>query len=307
MPTEKRKRRGAERRSHQRDAAAEHAGQPTPPAPASETDPVFRASEAFKFVPGDKLKLDTALQPGQSPTGPETDPVFSQSEAALLLPGDKLKIDGAVQLEFDPVFTASEARLLVPGDKAKLDTAVQPGQNVSALTNDAGYLTQETEPAFTGSEAAQLVSGDKAKIDGALLNITNGGAAEAVDQPFFKPATLNGRVNGGLPVTAGGVWGGISLGTPNGSNANICVVETDINGNTRFSVYSACYFQVGYNPVFMFDNGGLKDAAGNPFLTAAAAPPVNAADWAGNPPATLSEWYLRMAAAQSQNGANPIP
>ena len=48
---------------------------------------------------------------------------------------------GGTNPETDPVFTASEAAQFVPGDKAKLDTALQPGGNVSALANDAGYMT----------------------------------------------------------------------------------------------------------------------------------------------------------------------
>ena len=47
---------------------------------------------------------------------------------------------GGTTPETDPVFSASEAAQLVSGDKAKLDSALQPGGNVSALGNDAGYL-----------------------------------------------------------------------------------------------------------------------------------------------------------------------
>jgi hypothetical protein len=40
------------------------------------------------------------------------------------------------------------------------DSAVQPGDNVSVLTNDAGYLTVETDPVFGASAAAGIVAGD---------------------------------------------------------------------------------------------------------------------------------------------------
>ncbi|MEI8315666.1 MAG: hypothetical protein WCG79_09480 [Verrucomicrobiota bacterium] len=53
---------------------------------------------------------------------------------------------GGTNPETDPVFTASEAAQLVPGDKAKLDAAVQPGSNVSALANDAGYMANPMGP-----------------------------------------------------------------------------------------------------------------------------------------------------------------
>lgn len=36
----------------------------TPPGPGAEADPVFAASEAAQLIPGDKAKLDSALQPG---------------------------------------------------------------------------------------------------------------------------------------------------------------------------------------------------------------------------------------------------
>ena len=52
--------------------------------------------------------------------------------------------------ETDPVFIASEAAQLVPGDKAKLDNAVQPGSNVSALANDAGYLVNPMSGTVVG-------------------------------------------------------------------------------------------------------------------------------------------------------------
>ncbi|MCG3148477.1 MAG: hypothetical protein PCFJNLEI_01921 [Verrucomicrobiae bacterium] len=57
-------------------------------------------------------------------TAPETDPVFAASEAAQFVPGDKAKLDAALVTETDPVFAASEAALLVPGDKARLDAAL---------------------------------------------------------------------------------------------------------------------------------------------------------------------------------------
>jgi len=76
---------------------------------APETDPVFAASEAAKLLPGDKAKLDTALQ----------DPT------AFATAAQGAKADTALQSETDPVFTASEAAKLVTGDKVKIDTALQ--------------------------------------------------------------------------------------------------------------------------------------------------------------------------------------
>ena len=168
--------------------------------------------------------------------------------------------------ETDPIFTASAAAQFVAGDKAKLDSALQSvvltGHNVSELTNDAGY--------YAGNGSAFATAAQGAAADAAFHTISNPQSQQEVDtQPFYRPAALLGRVNGGMPITAGGVWGGISLGTPNGSNANICVIDTDINGGTRFSVYQSCQFNVGLGTVFMYDNWGLKDGYGNPFATQA--------------------------------------
>ena len=60
-------------------------------------------------------------------------------------------------------------------------------------------------------------------------------------------------------------------------------------------------------PLADWSGTALQDAMGNAFLTPASAPVVRALDWGSNPPTTVGEWMLRMAAAQSNNGANPIP
>ena len=58
--------------------------------------------------------------------------------------------------------------LVVNKDETRIFTANIRGDSVSALANDAGYLTAEAEPLFTASEAANFVAGDKAKLDSAL-------------------------------------------------------------------------------------------------------------------------------------------
>ena len=106
----KHKRRGSQARSRQKDSTTLAALEPP-------TDPTG--------IPGPQ-----GPQGVQGPQGPqgETGPQGPQGEP------------GGTNPETDPVFNASEAAQLVPGDKAKLDTALQPGGNVSALGNDAGYL-----------------------------------------------------------------------------------------------------------------------------------------------------------------------
>ena len=48
-----------------------------------------------------------------------------------------------------------------------INNALKPGDNISDLVNDAGYLTSFTEidPIFQASEASNFVSGDKANLD----------------------------------------------------------------------------------------------------------------------------------------------
>ena len=259
--------------------------------------------------------------------GPEGDQGVPGDTGPQGLPGQ----DGNTLPEADPIFAASAAAQFVAGDKAKLDSALQSvvltGHNVSELANDAGY--------YAGNGSAFATAAQGAAADAAFHTISNPQSQQEVDsQPFYRPAALLGRVNGGMPITAGGVWGGISLGTPNGSNANICVVDNDINGGTRFSVYQSCQFNVGFGTVFMFDNWGLKDGYGNPFATQAwvgsqgfvtnlashnvseltndagyltgAYSPANPGNWAGTPPTTLAEAIDRLATAVSGNGATPV-
>src|SRR5262245_39532378 len=108
-------------RSRQADALS-FEGPPAPSIPANETDPVFATSEAAQLEPGDKAKLDSALQPGA--------PVSQLTNDA-----------GYLTAETDPAFAGSEAANLVPGDKAKIDSALQPGTDVEVGAVQAGSLT----------------------------------------------------------------------------------------------------------------------------------------------------------------------
>lgn len=67
-----------------------------------------------------------------------------------------------------------------------INTALQPGDNISELVNDSGYLTSfnETDPVFLASEAANFVTGDKANLDN--QSGTNTGDQDA-DTVAFTP------------------------------------------------------------------------------------------------------------------------
>ncbi len=56
---------------------------------------------------------------------------------------------------------------LAPALLSVINSALQSGDNISELTNDAGYITSftETDPIFQASEASLFVAGDKANLD----------------------------------------------------------------------------------------------------------------------------------------------
>ena len=73
--------------------------------------------------------------------------------------------------ETDPFFKASVSSGIVSGDIAKWNSALQSGNNISLLTNDAGYLTAvsaNSEPLFMASISSGIVSGDIAKWNSAI-------------------------------------------------------------------------------------------------------------------------------------------
>lgn len=57
---------------------------------------------------------------------------------------------------FAPVVSGGAG--LTPAQEALLDSAIQPGDNVSDLSNDAGYVAGESDPAFLASPAAGITA-----------------------------------------------------------------------------------------------------------------------------------------------------
>ena len=177
--------------------------------------------------------------------------------------------------ETDPVFAASEAALFVPGDKAKLNAALQPGQNVSQLTNDAGYLTSvmETDPVFT----AWLNTGT---VEFKSINLTG-----------VLPQGLFWNNAAGFWVSAGGLVAQDTQG-----NWAVLFDRRELSAGPEASRTVAAKWA----------DGTLRDGAGNAFITGVYSP-ANPGHWAGSPPATLAEAINRLAAAVSNNGATPVP
>lgn len=56
---------------------------------------------------------------------------------------------------------------IAPALLSVINSALQSGDNISELTNDAGYITSftETDPIFQASEASLFVTGDKVNLD----------------------------------------------------------------------------------------------------------------------------------------------
>ena len=91
------------------------------PVPAAETDPVFSASEAAQFVPGDKNKLDNSLQPGSNVSALANDAKYLVNPMSPTAPGDMVytmwsdSSPGAVMNARLPIGTPGQILASVPG------------------------------------------------------------------------------------------------------------------------------------------------------------------------------------------------
>ena len=86
-----------------------------------ETDPVFNASEAAQLVPGDKNKLDSAVQPGSNVSALANDAKYLVTPMSTDAPGDMVytmwsdSSPGAVMNARLPIGTAGQILAAVPG------------------------------------------------------------------------------------------------------------------------------------------------------------------------------------------------
>ena len=91
------------------------------PVPAAETDPVFNASEAAQLVPGDKNKLDNAVQPGSNVSALANDAKYLVNPMSSNAPGDMIytmwsdSSPGAVMNARLPIGAAGQILSAVPG------------------------------------------------------------------------------------------------------------------------------------------------------------------------------------------------
>jgi hypothetical protein len=86
-----------------------------------ETDPVFAASEAAQLVPGDKAKLDSAVQPGSNVSVLVNDAKYLVNPMSAVQPGDMVytmwsdQSPGAVMNARLPIGTPGQLLAVVPG------------------------------------------------------------------------------------------------------------------------------------------------------------------------------------------------
>ena len=86
-----------------------------------ETDPVFNASEAAQLVPGDKNKLDSALQPGTGVSALANDAKYLVNPMSTNAPGDMVytmwsdSSPGAVMNARLPIGSAGQVLAATPG------------------------------------------------------------------------------------------------------------------------------------------------------------------------------------------------
>ena len=86
-----------------------------------ETDPVFSASEAAQLVPGDKAKLDNALQPGSNVSALANDAKYLVNPMSSNAPGDMVytmwsdSSPGAVMNARLPIGTPGQILSAMPG------------------------------------------------------------------------------------------------------------------------------------------------------------------------------------------------
>ena len=126
-----------------------------------ETDPVFSASEAAQLVPGDKAKIDTALQPGSNVSALANDAKYLVNPMSTNAPGDMVYTmwsdtsPGAVMNARLPIGTPGQILAATPGWQngtgvfpAWVDnTALQPNPTANGtypIANDgvtSGQLT----------------------------------------------------------------------------------------------------------------------------------------------------------------------
>ena len=210
--------------------------------------------------------------------------------------------------ETDPVFAASEAALLVAGDKAKLDAAVQPGAPVSALDNDAGYLTSD---ALAGSPVSQFAN-DAGYVPARQAPFVAANLPLVIAGSGFADPDLNQKFYAVFPVPVTDAEGII---LPIYASADRRVAICWLIANSIARMYAKTHnvisdtFAESQVPDISPTAIGFSQSAGNGSFTVVplSFTPAAAGHWDSASPASLAAAIDRLAALASNNGATPIP
>ena len=140
-----------------------------------------------------------------------------------------------------------------------------PGaQGPTGAQGEPGPAVPETDPIFAASEAAQFVPGDKAKLDAALTSVpTPTSLNDAAHVPQISDAR---QLLGTDGATVAANWADGVLRIPGMSGAQESVATND--GVTARGLGYGNMLMTGGTAVARWPDGTLRDAAGNPFLTA---------------------------------------
>ncbi|MBT5286037.1 MAG: hypothetical protein HOL29_08745 [Euryarchaeota archaeon] len=163
---------------------------------------VLDASDVGAATTAQGTTADSALQPGDNVSSLVNDAGYLTSVAAA--PVDSVNSKTGVV-----VLNASDVGAATTAQGAKADSALQSGNNVSALVNDAGYLTSALQSGNNVSElvndAGYLTSAAAAPVDSVngqtgvvVLTATNVGAATTAQGTTADSAVQPGDNVSGL-------------------------------------------------------------------------------------------------------------
>lgn len=183
--------------------------------------------------------------------------------------------------------TPSVGAVLTTGVHASLtlaDSSVQPGDNVSDLTNDAGYLTAAVLSVVAGTN----VTVDSTDPANPIVSSTGGGGAAAFTDLTDVPAAYTGAggkavaVNGtetglefislagGGTVTSVGVIGGTGLDSSGGPVTGSGSITVDLDAATQASLLLADSATQPGDLATVATSGAYSDLTGRPTLGTAA-------------------------------------
>lgn len=78
---------------------------------------------------------------------------------------------GFITAESDPTFATSPAATITQPDIDSWNTSIQAGDNISLLTNDAGYISDTSN--FVTLDGSQVITGQKTFSDGANIRVAS--------------------------------------------------------------------------------------------------------------------------------------